>query len=99
MLVLTEVNFKIQLFAAIAICVIGLYLGLSSFEWMLQFLAIGLVLVAEALNTAIEKLADQVHKEQHKDIGLVKDIAAAAPAIAALTALIIAAIIYLPKIT
>ena len=69
----------------------------STVEWILQFLAIGLVLVAESANTAIEKLADFIHKDYHKDIGFIKDVAAGAPAFAAIIAVIIAVIIYLPK--
>ena len=65
---------------------------------MIQWLVIGLVLVAEALNTAIEKVADFIHPEYHKKIGFIKDIAAGAPSFAAIIALIIAGIIYLPKI-
>jgi diacylglycerol kinase (ATP) len=65
---------------------------------MLQFLAIGLVLVAEAANSAIEEVADFIHPEFHKKIGEIKDIAAGIPTFAALTSLIIAGIIYIPKI-
>ena len=68
-------------------------------EWMIQFLAIGLVLVAEAVNTAIEEVADFIHPDYHKKIGLIKDIAAGAPSFAAFISLIIAGFIYIPKIT
>ena len=55
-------------------------------------------LVAEALNTAIEKVADFIHPDYHEKIGFIKDIAAGGPAFAALASLIIAGIIYIPKI-
>ncbi len=71
---------------------------ISSVEWMLQLLIIGLVLVAEAMNTAIEKVADFIHPDYHEKIGFIKDIAAGAPAFAALVSIIIASIIYVPKI-
>lgn len=99
LLIISEVNFRIQLCVALFITTLGAFVGLSTLEWILQFLVIGMVLVAEAVNSAIEKLADFVHGEQHKKIGEIKDIAAAAPAIAALVALIIAGLIYLPKIS
>ena len=51
---------------------------------MIQFLAIGMVLVAEAANTAIEEVADFIHPDYHKKIGLIKDIAAGAPTFAAI---------------
>ena len=99
LLIKTEHNFQIQLFCAIAVTALGLLVGLSTTEWILQFLAIGFVLAAEALNSAIERVADVITKEPHKEIGKLKDVAAAAPLIAALIAVIIAMLIYLPKIS
>ena len=97
LLITTEPSIMIQFSIAIIITVVGFLVGLSSTEWALQFLTIGLVLVAESANTAIEKLSDFVHKDYHKDIGFIKDIAAGAPAFAAIVAVIIASIIYIPK--
>jgi len=99
LLITTEDSIKAQLFVAILITILGLYFNISNTEWMFQFLAIGLVLVAESLNTALEKLADFVHPEYHKKIGFVKDIAAGAASFAAFTSLIIAGIIYISKIS
>jgi diacylglycerol kinase (ATP) len=72
---------------------------LSRIEWMFQFLAIGMVLVAESLNTAIEKLCDFVHPDFHKRIGFIKDISAGAATFAALIAVIIGILIYFPKLS
>jgi len=54
-------------------------------------------LVAESLNTAIEKIADFIHPEYHKQIGFIKDISAGAAFFAAIFAVIIGLIIYIPK--
>ena len=97
LLVATEASIKVQVVIAIVMTVAGFVVGLTSTEWILQLLAIGLVLVAESANTAIEKLSDFIHKDYHKDIGFIKDIAAGAPAFAAIIAIIIGFIIYLPK--
>ncbi len=51
---------------------------------MFQTIVIGMVLVAEAANTAIEEVADFIHPEYHEKIGLIKDIAAGAPSFAAI---------------
>jgi diacylglycerol kinase (ATP) len=51
----------------------------------------------EGLNTAVEKVADFIHPEFHERIGFIKDIAAGAVFFAALTAIVIGAIIYVPK--
>jgi diacylglycerol kinase (ATP) len=98
LLLTTEDSIKVQVFIAIAVTVLGIYFNISNTEWMLQFLAIGMVLVAEALNTAIEKIADFVHPDYHIKIGFIKDIAAGAPTFAGVISLIIAGFIYIPKI-
>ena len=97
LLITTEHSIMVQCSIAIIMTIIGFIMHISSIEWMFQLMAIGLVLVAEAANTAVEKLSDFVHPKYHKDIGFIKDIAAGAPAIASLIAIIIGLIIYLPK--
>ncbi|MGB0891984.1 MAG: diacylglycerol kinase family protein [Flavobacteriaceae bacterium] len=97
LLITTEDSIKAQMSVAILATILGFYFDISSSEWMFQSLAIGLVLVAEALNTAVEKVADFVHPDYHEKIGFIKDIAAGAPAFAALISLVIACIIYIPK--
>ncbi len=98
LLLTTEDSIKAQFSVGVLATFIGFYFHISATEWMMQFLAIGLVLVAEALNTAIEKIADFIHPDYHKKIGFIKDIAAGAPAFAALFSLIVAGIIYAPKV-
>ena len=97
LLIKTEHSIMVQFVIAIIMTALGFILDISATEWMFQFLAIGLVLVAESANTAVEKLSDFVHSEYHKEIGFIKDIAAGAPAFAAIIATIIGCIIYLPK--
>lgn len=98
-LVTTEDSIKVQLCVVLIAIILGFVLDISNTEWMLQFLAIGLVLTAEAANTAIETIADFIHPDYHKKIGLIKDIGAGIPTFAALISLIIAGFIYIPKIT
>ncbi len=98
LLIKTEHSIMVQCAIALIMTIIGFSVDISSVEWMFQFLAIGLVLVAESVNTAVEKLSDFIHPDYHKEIGFIKDIAAGAPAFAAIIAMIIGGIIYLPKI-
>ena len=98
LLLTTEDSIKVQVFVAIMVTILGIYFNISNTEWMIQFLAIGMVLVAEALNTAVEKIADFVHPDYHIKIGFIKDIAAGAPTFAGIISLIIAGFIYIPKI-
>ena len=55
------------------------------------------VLSIEGLNTAVEKVADFIRPEYHERIGFIKDIAAGAVFFAAMTAIAIGIIIYIPK--
>ena len=98
LLLTTEDSIKAQFFMAVMVTVMGFFFDISNIEWMLQFLAIGMVLVAEALNTAVEKIADFVHPDFHIKIGFIKDIAAGAPTFAGIISLILAGFIYIPKI-
>jgi len=97
LLVTTEHSIMVQFSLGILVTILGFFMNLSPNEWMFQFLAIGMVLVAESLNSAIEKLCDFVHPDYHKKIGFIKDISAGAAAFAAIFAIIIGLIIYLPK--
>ncbi|MFK8060139.1 MAG: diacylglycerol kinase family protein [Polaribacter sp.] len=98
LLMTTEDSIKAQLFVAFIATILGFYFDISNIEWMLQFLSIGMVLVAEAANTAIEEVADFIHPDFHKKIGFIKDIAAGAPTFAGIVSLIVAGFIYIPKI-
>lgn len=98
LLLRTEASIKIQFWIAVIMTIIGFVLNISATEWILQCLAIALIMSIEAVNTAIEKIADFIHPEHHKKIGFIKDIAAGAVFIASVFAVIIGFIIYLPKI-
>ncbi len=98
LLITTEHSIMVQLTISMLMCILGFYLKISAVEWMFQILAIGLVLTAESLNTAIEAICDYIQPNFDKKIGFIKDIAAGAVTFAALTAVVIGAIIYLPKL-
>lgn len=98
LLISQEHSIIAQVLIAAAVTVLGFILKISMVEWMFQILAIGLVLSIESLNTAIERLADFVHPEHHKKIGVIKDIGAGASFFAVLSAFIIGLLIYLPKL-
>lgn len=97
LLITTEHSIMVQVSIAIIMTVVGFIMQISSIEWMFQLLAIGLVLVAESLNTGVEKLSDFIHPDYNDRIGFIKDISAGAATFAAIIAVIIGLIIYLPK--
>ena len=96
-LISSEHSVMVQFSIGIIMTIAGFYFQISNTEWMFQILAIGLVLSVEGLNTAVEKIADFIHPEFHERIGFIKDIAAGAVFFAAMTAIAIGLIIYLPK--
>ena len=97
-LVRKEASIQVQLFIGVAVTGAGLYFEITAGEWMAQLLAMGLVLAAEGLNTAMEKIADFVHPDFHNKIGEIKDVAAGAVFFAALIAVAIGCIIYWPYV-
>ena len=97
LLITTEHSIMVQVSIAIIMSVVGFIMQLSAVEWMFQLMAIGLVLVAESLNTGVEKLSDFIHPDYNDRIGFIKDISAGAATFAAIIAVIIGLIIYLPK--
>lgn len=98
-LITTEHSIMVQFSLGIALTLAGFYFDISTVEWLFQTLAIGLVLSIEGLNTAIEKIADFIHPNYNERIGFIKDIAAGSVFFAAITAIIIGLIIYIPKIS
>ncbi|AFL82500.1 diacylglycerol kinase [Aequorivita sublithincola DSM 14238] len=97
LLLRNEASIQVQAIIGIVMTIAGFYFEISATEWMFQILSIGLVLSTEGLNSAAEEIADFVHPDFHNKIGLIKDIAAGAVFFAALTAVVIGCIIYIPK--
>ncbi|WP_242094736.1 diacylglycerol kinase [Aestuariivivens sediminicola] len=93
-----ESSIKLQVLMAALLTIAGFYFNISKTEWLVQILAIGLVISIEGVNTAIEEVANFIHPEFHSKIGFIKDIAAGAVFIAAFFASIVGLIIYLPKV-
>lgn len=94
-----ERNLKIHLVLAVAAVGLALYLGFDAISWALLFLAIGLVITAELLNTAVERTIDMfTGGEFHNLAKDAKDVAAGAVVCASMTSLAIGAAIYLPRL-
>lgn len=93
-----EHNLKIHLIAATFVALAGFVLEVSLTEWLFLMVAIMVVLVAELFNTAIEALADMISTNQDPNIGFAKDAAAGAVLVAAILALIIGLVIFVPKV-
>jgi undecaprenol kinase/diacylglycerol kinase (ATP) len=91
-------NARIHVLVALIVIIAGVFLKNSAGEWIAICFAIGMVLMSEIINSAIEHVADFVSPDDHPLIKKIKDLSAGAVLISAITAIIIGIIIYLPKI-
>jgi diacylglycerol kinase len=87
-------NFWIHTIAALAVIILGFVFKISGTEWCLVIFAIGFVIAAEAFNTAIEVLIDLVSPKYNEKAKIVKDVAAAAVLVAAITSVVIGVIVF-----
>lgn len=94
-----EHNSWIHAFITLCVILAGVFLGLSPLEWAAIIIVIGLVLAAEAFNSAIEALADHVCTDYNEDIKRVKDLAAGAVLLTAIAAAIVGLIIFVSKLS
>ncbi len=93
-----EQNLDVHVLATVVVVILGFFLKISYFEWLTVLIIIGLVIATELINTAFEALVDLVSPEYHPLAKVVKDTAAAAVLVFAITAVIIGIIIFGPKI-
>lgn len=91
-----EHNAWIHCSAIIVVTTAGFLFNITRTEWLIIFLCFGIVLAAEAFNTAIERLVNLVSPGYQPIAGDVKDIAAGAVLICAITAAIIGGVIFIP---
>ncbi|MBD8031861.1 MULTISPECIES: diacylglycerol kinase family protein [Solibacillus] len=94
---LKEQNFKFHLVSAIIVILAGLLTGLTAVEWSIILMVIFLVIGAELINTAIERVVDLASPEFHPIAKQAKDVAAGAVLVFALASVIIGLLIFLPK--
>lgn len=94
----TQINFKIHILTIIAAVILGIVFKLKASEWLWITAAAALVIISELFNTAIETLVDLVSPEYNKKAGIVKDLSAAAVLLSAFFAVIVALLIFVPKL-
>lgn len=94
----SEHNAWIHVLAMLVVLFGGFFYNISSFEWIGIVFSIALVFTSEIINTSIENLADFFSPQKNDSIKIVKDLAAGAVLVSAITSLIIGLIIFLPKI-
>lgn len=97
-LVGTQANFRAHLLALAVVTGLVAWLGVGGAELAALVLAIGLVLVAEAVNTSIEAAVNLAAPGRHPLAKIAKDVGAAAVVLAALTAVVVGLVVLLPRL-
>ena len=91
-------NAMVHLMAVVSVCIAGYFFKISAFEWLVIMLCFVAVISMEAMNSAIEYVVDLASPDYHPLAEKAKDMAAGAVLLAAIGSVIIALIIFLPKI-
>lgn len=91
-------NFRVMLAVTAAVIVAGYFLNISPVEWSLVSLSIGLVLGLELVNTAGEKLVDILSPDHDPRYGMVKDLLAGGVLVVAISAAVVGALIFWPRL-
>ena len=94
----TQNSFWVHLPIAAAVVAVAFWLRLDGWRWVALLLAIGGVLAAELLNTAIEELVRVVHPRHDRRIGHALDAAAAGVLVISVTAIMIGLIVLGPPL-
>ena len=94
----TQASFHVHLVATVVVVAAGVVCRLTCTEWCLLVLCVALVFSLEMVNTALERLAKVVDRRYNPDLGAALDIGSAAVVVAALGAVIVGALIFLPRL-
>jgi diacylglycerol kinase (ATP) len=92
----TQGNMRVHLLAALLVMALGWAVGVSRMEAVALVGAIGLVVMAELLNSAVETLCDYVEPARVEAIKHTKDMAAGAVLVAAVAAATIGGLVFYP---
>jgi len=87
-------NIRIQVASALCVIALGFLFSIERWEWCVALLTIGLVIAAEMANSAIESLVDLVQPAYHPLAGKVKDLAAGAVLVTAITAIVTGLLVF-----
>ena len=94
----TEPHAWVHLVATIVVVIFALWLEVGAGGWLALVLAMALVWVAEAFNTALESLADATAPDPHPLVGRAKDAAAGAVLLAAIASVVIGLLVLGPPL-
>ena len=91
----SELNIRIHVAIAFLVIFLALILKFSALEFCILLFVIGLVIVAEMLNTAIEFTLDSIyHNRYSRMVGMAKDISAGAVMFATIISILVGVILF-----
>lgn len=94
----SQVNIWLHLIIAVIVSLLAYLLHFTAEQLLIVVLAIGFVITAELFNTAIEEMVNLLSPEYHEVAGVVKDVAAGAVLVSAITAAIVGCILFGPAL-
>ena len=93
-----ERNFRIHLVVSVVVIALAAFFNLSRIEFAAIIGAIALVLVTEMINTAIERIVDNLTTERNENAKIAKDVAAGAVFVSAIFAAIVGFVVFAPRV-
>lgn len=94
----TQPNFRVHLVLSMLALLGGWFFRVSTMEMLILVFTIVLGLSAEMINTAIESMTDLITREWRREAKIAKDVSAGMMLVTAIGALIVAAVIFIPRI-
>ena len=94
----TQGHLQFHIFAGISVLCFAWWSKVSRFEWLILILAIGSVIGAEVMNSALEIVVDMVQPNFHPLAGMAKDVAAGAVLVTVIQAVVIGMIVFSPPL-
>lgn len=93
-----EPNLRIHFIIAFLVIILGFFLTITRFEWLVILTLIGLVIGLELTNTALETIVDSFTEDDHPAAKKAKDVSAAAVFVVSIVAAFVGLIIFVPYI-
>lgn len=78
----SEEAFRIEVVLSVALVIAAFFLGETRLDIAILIMSVFLVLIAELLNTGLEKIIDRISLEKHENSRFVKDVGSAAVGLA-----------------
>jgi diacylglycerol kinase len=93
-----EMNIKIHVIISLVVIAAGIYFNISATEWLVLILTIVLVMSLEIINSILERVIDIIKPSVNQYVKEMKDMIAGSVLLAAIAAVVVGLIIFVPKI-